>query len=222
MVWEVLLSEKKLWIVCIASCRKIWEKCWELWYDQLIMDNDILYSSLAKNLWKIYYIKCSWSCFLATLADVSFWLSDSFDMEFVENNKVSELGQEPIETNKCRDDLEESCIFVNGDELHFDLQGTRKHKSYKVSLCLSVTLSLCITSILLSGEMYFRKGSAKHFHPSWDQGKMSSMSRPKTSKRGGVVLVLMIPRNRNCRLVNLLNQIGSFFRRLLYMNMKML
>ncbi|XP_047950333.1 uncharacterized protein LOC125196029 isoform X2 [Salvia hispanica] len=56
---------------------------------------------------------------------------DSFDMEFVENNKVSELRQEPIETDKCRDDLEESCIFVNGDELHFDLQRTRKHKSYK-------------------------------------------------------------------------------------------
>ncbi|XP_042062059.1 uncharacterized protein LOC121806180 [Salvia splendens] len=56
---------------------------------------------------------------------------DSFDKEFVENNKVSELRQEPIETDECRDDLEESCIFVNGDELHFDLQGTRKHKSYK-------------------------------------------------------------------------------------------
>ncbi|KAL1562776.1 hypothetical protein AAHA92_05316 [Salvia divinorum] len=56
---------------------------------------------------------------------------DSFDMEFVENDKISELRLENIETDKCRDDLEESCIFVTGEELHFDLQGTRKHKSYK-------------------------------------------------------------------------------------------
>lgn len=39
-------------------------------------------------------------------------------------------------------DLEESCILVEGDDLHYPVQGTRKHKSYKVSHSLSVYFSL--------------------------------------------------------------------------------
>lgn len=66
-----------------------------------------------------------------------FRISDNFDMEFVENDEVAEPKFETSGMVK----LEESCILVEGDELHYALQETRKHKSYKV---LSLSLSLCI------------------------------------------------------------------------------
>lgn len=55
---------------------------------------------------------------------------DSFDMEFVESDVVAEPSLENFETSGSVK-LEESCILVEGDELHDALQGTRKHKSYK-------------------------------------------------------------------------------------------
>lgn len=55
---------------------------------------------------------------------------DSFDMEFVENDEVAEPRLENFETGGIVK-LEESCILVEGDELHYALQETRKHKSYK-------------------------------------------------------------------------------------------
>lgn len=77
-----------------------------------------------------------------------FRISDSFDMEFVENDEVTEPRLDDFETGGMVQ-LEESCILVEGDELHYSLQETRKHKSYKVlSLSLScfLSLSLCIPS----------------------------------------------------------------------------
>ncbi|KAH6836424.1 hypothetical protein C2S53_016483 [Perilla frutescens var. hirtella] len=56
--------------------------------------------------------------------------NDSFDIEFVENDVVAEPSLENFETSESVK-LEESCILVEGDELHCALQGTRKHKSYK-------------------------------------------------------------------------------------------
>lgn len=58
-------------------------------------------------------------------------------------------------------DLEESCILVEGDDLHYPVQGTRKHKSYKVHyLSLSLSLSHIHGPWLLSEEryVYYRKG----------------------------------------------------------------
>ncbi|KAL3632760.1 hypothetical protein CASFOL_025744 [Castilleja foliolosa] len=55
---------------------------------------------------------------------------DNFDMEIIDNEeavdpRVAKL--EPVENPK----LEETCVLVQGDELHFVSQGTKKHKSYK-------------------------------------------------------------------------------------------
>ncbi|KAI3457150.1 hypothetical protein Pfo_013813 [Paulownia fortunei] len=55
---------------------------------------------------------------------------DNFGMEVIENEEAVEPRVEifePVEKSK----LEETCILVEGDKLHFVSQGTEKHKSYK-------------------------------------------------------------------------------------------
>lgn len=59
---------------------------------------------------------------------------DNFDIEVIETTEFLE----PVEMSK----LEESCILVEGDELHFVSQGVKKHSSYKKKICDALSLKL--------------------------------------------------------------------------------
>lgn len=76
-------------------------------------------------------------------------------MEVIESAEVVE----PVEKSK----LEETCILVEGDMLHFVSHGTEKHKSYKV---LSFTLSILSLFVLACFDLMItlRKRFVKHSH----------------------------------------------------------
>ncbi|KAL7087007.1 hypothetical protein ACP275_13G038700 [Erythranthe tilingii] len=55
---------------------------------------------------------------------------DNFDMEVIENEEI--VGQRPETFDPVgKSKLEETCILVDGDNLHFVSQTSHKHKSYK-------------------------------------------------------------------------------------------
>lgn len=83
-------------------------------------------------------------------------------MEALESSTVSERGVETTQQD-AKVKLEETCILVDGDELHFVPHKEGKRRPYKV---LSLDICVCVCMCVIASNctfFFFRKRFRKPF-----------------------------------------------------------